>query len=73
MSQVTPVTAVVIILAVWVLIATLAVLNLIGLPLPPPWLEAWSKLLTTVALAAIGARVLWSAPTQLQKYLDRPS
>jgi hypothetical protein len=71
MFQITPVTGVLIIIGAWVAIAILAACNLISLPPPPGWFDQWSKLIATVAVAAIGARVLWSAPKQLQAFLDR--
>ena len=71
MSQATPVTGVLIILCIWSVIAILAAFNVMNLPSPPAWFDAWSRLIATVAVAAIGARVLWSAPKQLQAFLDR--
>ena len=71
MSQTTGVTGVLIVLAVWSVIAVLATSGMISLPSPPMWFDAWSKLIAAVAVAVIGARVLWSAPKLLQAFLDR--
>lgn len=71
MRKPTPVTGVVIMLAVWTGLALFAVWEVMTLPVPPQWFDAWSKLIATIAVAAIGARVLWSVPAQLQEFLDR--
>ena len=54
------------VLAAW---AILAVLSLLGLPLPPPapWLDAWTKWIATVVAMVVSARVLWSGAVVLQK------
>jgi hypothetical protein len=64
-------TAVVIILSIWSVIAILAAFKVMILEPPPEWFDGWSRLIAAVALAAIGARVLWKAPQQLQAFLDR--
>ena len=70
MPQVAPVTAIVIILGLW---AMVAVLSLFGtsIPLPAPWLTAWTELIIKVVAAAVGLHVLWKAPGQLQQILTR--
>ena len=71
MAQIPATTGVLVIFGLWVVIAILAVVVPFTVPPPPLWLEAWTKLVTGAAVAAIGARVLWVAPKQLQEYLDK--
>jgi len=49
--------------------AILALLSLLGLPIPPPasWLDAWTKWIATVVGIVMSARVLWSGSLWLQK------
>jgi ABC-type nickel/cobalt efflux system permease component RcnA len=70
MSQNAQVTAVVVILAMWIIIAVLGVLFHWNVPQPPQWLDQWSRLIATVVVATVGAWVLWSAPQQLDKFLS---
>jgi hypothetical protein len=63
-------TGVLIILAVWAAMALLAVFGVVTAPVPPPWFDAWSRLIAAVAGTAIAARVLWSVQKQLGEFLD---
>jgi hypothetical protein len=71
MPRVSAAHGVLIILAVWGVIAFLATTGAFALPLPPEWLKAWTGLIISVVVAAVGARVLWVAPQQFQAYIDK--
>jgi hypothetical protein len=65
-----PALAVTIMVALWAGIAALAAAGVVTLSKPPEGLEKWTELFVRVGVAAVGARVLWMAPQQLQAYLD---
>ena len=73
MPQIPATTGVLVILGLWAVIAILSVVVPLTVPVPPLWFEAWTKLAATAAAAALGLRVLWVAPKQLQEYLNRKS
>jgi putative Mn2+ efflux pump MntP len=53
----------------WVIAACAAILGGWTAAPPPAWFDAWSKLIGGVVLAAIGVRVLWVVPKQVQTFL----
>jgi hypothetical protein len=70
MPQIPATTGVLVILGLWAVIAILSVVVPLTIPVPPLWFDAWTKLAAT---AALGLRVLWVAPKQLQEYLNKKS
>lgn len=57
----------VLVLVAWVILAVFALAGAV-FPLPPEWLQAWTKWIATVVGIVVSARVLWSGAALLQKY-----
>lgn len=73
MAQIPGTTGVLVILALWAVIAVLSVVVPFTVPPPPAWLEAWTKLVAAAAASAIGIRYCGLLQSTCRRTLDRKS